>query len=322
MEESLTDRVRSSCKAVAEKAVHVQVNYDYVQPYASLLPLEQAVSPELDIDTHFLRFDDDTVAYYLTLDTINFGSGYFPHLAKRPGRSGYFTIASSLTDYFNTCGPLTAEQLSHLSSEDCTHLLGQSPDNEIVQELMELYARALNQLGRYLIENFNGSYIELIKAAGSSAENLIKLLIQIPFFNDVESYGSMKAYFYKRAQMTVADLSIAFKKEGYGLFKDLDQLTIFADNLVPHVLRIDGILLYTDELADRIDAGQLIPAMSAEEIEIRACAVHAVELIAGELQKSGNNITSHGLDYLLWNRGQQPYYKKVKPRHRTRTVFY
>jgi hypothetical protein len=29
-----------------------------------------------------------------------------------------------------------------------------------------------------------------------------------------------------------------------------------------------------------------------------------------------------GLDYLLWNRGQQPYYKKARPRHRTRTVFY
>ncbi len=27
-------------------------------------------------------------------------------------------------------------------------------------------------------------------------------------------------------------------------------------------------------------------------------------------------------DYRLWNRGQQPYFKQVKPRHRTRTVFY
>jgi hypothetical protein len=28
------------------------------------------------------------------------------------------------------------------------------------------------------------------------------------------------------------------------------------------------------------------------------------------------------LDYLLWTRGQQPEYKRAKPRHRTRTVFY
>ena len=38
MKESLTDKVRSSCKAVSEQSVHVQVNYDYIQPYASLLP--------------------------------------------------------------------------------------------------------------------------------------------------------------------------------------------------------------------------------------------------------------------------------------------
>ena len=322
MEDSLTDKVRSSCKAVAEQAAHVQVNYDYIQPYASLLPLDQATSPELDPETHYMGYDDNTVAYFLTLDTINFGSGYFPHLNKRPGRSGYFSIASSFTDHFNTFGPLTAEQLSHLSFEDCTTLFGQAADNEVIQELMQLFTTALNQLGRFLIEHFNGSFIELIKAAGSSAENLVKLLIQIPFFNDVESYDSIKVHFYKRAQLTAADLSIAFKKEGYGYFNDLDRLTIFADNLVPHVLRIDGILLYTDDLADRIDSGQLIPSMSSEEIEIRACAVHAVELIVKELRKSGNDITSHGLDYLLWNRGQQAYYKKVKPRHRTRTVFY
>ena len=32
----------------------------------------------------------------LVLDSINFGSGWFPTLRKRPGMSGYFTVASSL----------------------------------------------------------------------------------------------------------------------------------------------------------------------------------------------------------------------------------
>jgi hypothetical protein len=98
-------------------------------------------------------------------------------------------------------------------------------------------------------------------------------------------------------------------------------LTIFADNLVPHVLRVDGILLYEEALAARIDSEQLIPPGSMEEVEIRACAVHAVELLTEELRSSGHNVTAMGLDYLLWNRGQQPYYK-ARPRHRTRTVFY
>jgi hypothetical protein len=158
--------------------------------------------------------------------------------------------------------------------------------------------------------------------ADNSAENLLKILSKMPFFNDVEPYGDQTVHFYKRAQLTAADMSIALKGQGAGCFNDLDRLTIFADNLVPHVLRIDGILIYDEDLASRIDAEDLIPSKSKDEVEIRACAVHAVELIKMELQDSGYDVTSLGLDYLLWNRGQQRYYKKIKPRHRTRTVFY
>ena len=51
----------------------------------------------------------------LTLDAINFGSGWFPQLRKREidGRalSGYFTIAWALTDRFRARGPWTAAEL-------------------------------------------------------------------------------------------------------------------------------------------------------------------------------------------------------------------
>ena len=98
-------------------------------------------------------------------------------------------------------------------------------------------------------------------------------------------------------------------------FADLDRLTIFADNLVPHVLRMDGVLVYDPALAARIDAGELLEP-GPEEREIRACAVHACEPIAADWA-----CRRAMLDMWLWNRGQQPHYKAV-PRHRTRTVFY
>jgi hypothetical protein len=56
-------------------------------------------------------------------------------------------------------------------------------------------------------------------------------------------------------------------------------------------------------------------------IEIRAGAVHAVELIRAALGQRGEPVTAMLLDYVLWNRGQEPAYK-ARPRHRTRTVFY
>jgi hypothetical protein len=85
---------------------------------------------------------------------------------------------------------------------------------------------------------------------------------------------------------------------------------------------MDEILAYNAELATRIDVEQLIQAGSREEVEIRACALHAVELIGHELRAAGNRISSMEIDHILWNKGQHPFYKKRKPRHRTRTVYY
>ena len=46
--------------------------------------------------THVRERDLETrAAYWLTLDAINFGSGWFPTLRKRDGRSGYNTIAAA-----------------------------------------------------------------------------------------------------------------------------------------------------------------------------------------------------------------------------------
>src|SRR6188768_970040 len=103
--------IRSACRAVASRASHVKIRLDAIDEYASSLPIDRAIAPTLDLATHYLGDPRDTLAFFVTLDTINFGSGYFPHLKKRPGMSGYFTVASCLTDHFNRHGPMGAEQL-------------------------------------------------------------------------------------------------------------------------------------------------------------------------------------------------------------------
>ncbi|HEU4390898.1 MAG TPA: queuosine salvage family protein [Blastocatellia bacterium] len=292
-----------------------------IPAYAKTLPLDRLMAPEIDPSCHYLGHGDDTVAFILTLDSINFGSGYFPHLRKRPGMSGYFTVASSLTDHFRKRGPVPTEELIRISASDCGRIFNQDEAGP-AGELMSLFARALNDLGSHVGERFSGNFAGLVESAGRSAARLIEELSGMPFFRDVQEYQALKVPFYKRAQLTAGDLSLAFNGKGPGEFHDIDRLTVFADNLVPHVLRVDGLLVYDEQLASRIDSGELIVAGSDEEIEIRACALHAVEMIADELRRSGLNATASRLDYLLWNRGQQPFYKQAKPRHRTRTVFY
>jgi len=302
----LLDEVRANAAAIAMSARSVRVHTDAIRAYATALPLDNIAAPQLDPATHYSGPPEEMRAFVLALDAINFGSGYFPKLTKRAGLSGYFTVAASLKDAYERRGPLSADALQGLSRNDCASIFGQAESREpAVAELMALFSRALNDLGRYVTESFGGSFGALVASAAGSAERLVAILAEMPFYQDVG--------FYKRAQLTAADLSIA----GVAEFTDLRRLTIFADNLVPHVLRVDGVLSYTPELLARIDRAELIPAGSAEELEIRACAVHAVELIRNELP----GVTSMQLDYVLWNRGQAPRYK-ARNRHRTRTVFY
>jgi putative queuosine salvage protein len=236
------------------------------------------------------------VRYLLTLDSINFGSGWFPTLRKRAGSSGYYTVAWALADRFRSDGPWSNTELRELRADQVADVLGQEREHE----LMALYANALNDLGRFLGER---DATAVIDAAGGSAVRLATTLTDMPYFQDEG--------FWKRAQITPNDLALA----GVAEFADLDDLTIFADNLVPHVLRMDGVLGYAPELAERIDSEELLPP-GDEEREIRACAVHACELIARRL-----GIPPRDLDVMLWNRGQGERYK-ARPRHRTRTVYY
>src|SRR5262249_22501882 len=152
------------------------------------------------------------------------------------------------------------------------------------------FSRALNDLGEYLMEQFGGSFVALIEAAQGSAEHLVKILSAMPYFRDVATYKGIDVPFYKRAQIMAADLNLAFGRSTRWAFYDIDRLTIFADNVVPHVLRLDGVLSYQEHLLHRIINNQEIAAGSEEEIEIRACALHAVECLVQEFARNGSRI--------------------------------
>jgi hypothetical protein len=317
---TLPEQVRVSCRAVAEASRLVRINHDRLGSYAETLSFAGVPAPVYDLDYHFRGSPAATIAYVLTLDAINFGSGYFPHLRKRPGLSGYFTIAAALTDRF-AAGPFTAAELSAFRDTDCARLFDQDPANPVAMELMGLFAQAWRELGAFVLTGYDGDFSGVIAAAVGSAARLARLLTAMPFFQDVAGYHGRTVAFYKRAQITVADLALAFDRQGPGHFHDLDQLTMFADNLVPHVLHVDGVLDYDPALAREIEAGTLIPAGSPAEIEIRAVALDAVERLVTALQDRGQPVTALDLDNLLWYRGGQAAYK-AQPRHRTRTVFY
>lgn len=318
--ENILGEVRRGCAAVAANAAFVRIDHERIGPVAASLRRAGIPDPAWDREHHFVGSPADTAAFVLALDSVNFGSGWWPVLRKRPGMSGYLTIASSLTDRFRERGPWSAGDLSRLTLDDCAAVFGQDPVGPAA-DLMGLYARALNDLGAFLLDGWDGDPLGPLAEADGCAERLVALLLRMPLFRDVARFQDREVPILKRAQLAVADVALAFDGSGPGTFHDLDRLTIFADNLVPHVLRLDGVLRYDPALLARIDRGEPIPAGSREETEIRAVAVHAAELLAGSLRSGGEEISAARLDYLLWHRGQDPAIK-ANPRHRTRTTAY
>lgn len=133
---------------------------------------------------------------------------------------------------------------------------------------------------------------------------------------------------------------------------------MFADYRVPAVLRQVGVLRYSDRLAARVAAGELVEPGGREEAEIRGCTIHAVELlraavarrvrrraVAGEEEEApsvllpdasrGGPARPHAsqappgapppisvaVDWHLWEVGEAARFE-APPHHRTLTVYY
>lgn len=297
---TLPDEVRAHAARLAGSARSVRIDRERLE--ALRWPAD-APPAALDPTWHYLEDSElDVATYLLTVGAVNFGSGWFPTLAKRRGPdgrtvSGSITVAWGLADRFRAHGPWTNAELRAMRTEELAAAVGQRPDHE----LMALHAQALRELGRFLGER---SALDLISEARGSAARLARTLAEgMTLWRDPG--------FAKRAQLLPSELALA----GLARFDDLDRLTTFADNLVPHVLRQEGVLVYDAPLAAHVDAERLLPAGPWER-EIRGSAVHACATLAPRL-----GLSEHELDHLLWTRGQAPEHK-ARPRHRHRTVFY
>jgi Potential Queuosine, Q, salvage protein family len=305
----LLDQLRSACAVVAGRAEHVRLEHERTSAYVATLPIDLSADgpdPEVHL-TDGTR--EELAAFWLTLDAINFGSGWFPTLRKQAGRSGYHTIAAGIKSRFAAEGSWSAEALATIDAGEVAHTLGQDPGHE----LMTLFADSLNDLGSRVAADYGGLFAGVVDGAGSSAVALVERLAGWRCFDDTSQYNGLAVPFLKRAQIAAADLARA----GVAAFRDLDRLTMFADNLVPHVLRLDGLLSYDPALLERIEREELIEHGSLEEIEIRACALHAVSLLAGERPGA----LEADIDAVLWHRGQEARYK-AEPRHRSRCTAY
>lgn len=318
--------VASDCAWVAEQAEHVKINHDKIGEYAEFIvdKYKGQAMPELfSPECHYINPDskEDTINYIFALDSINFASGYFRVLkSKYDVDLSYYHIADMLKNAFENDKLNTSQKWQEASSTDFFEFLdineGQYPEAD---EMVGIFVEALKDTGDLLVNDYKGSSCKFIEDCDYSSIEIAQRLSELKYFNDYSDYKGKKIAILKRAQILPADIDLVYRP----YLTDVEQLTIFADNVVPHTLHHDGVLSYSDELADKIESKTPIKNGGEEEVEMRACSIHAVELMKEFLHAAKKTeVRSVDLDRVLWHRGQDEKKFTSKTTHVTASHYY
>ncbi|GAB2282700.1 hypothetical protein Dimus_017238 [Dionaea muscipula] len=276
------EEVRASCAWVASHSSHVLVDSSGIEKVVESI---EGSIPKVEWDFEGIHYFDGgplTIQYLLVLDAINFcfwpdEELSYDHLAL--GLKKALKRDNSILD---------ADRLQKYTGPDLRELLEWPRPLPLEDER----ARLLREVGNELEKSFGGKASILVSASGKSAVKLVGLLTShFPGFRDHSIYKGHQVFLYKRAQIFAADLWGAFKGQGYGEFSDIGSITMFADYIVPAVLRSLGVLRYSSSLSDIIESSHEIGSGSEQEVELRACCIYAVEKMRDLIRiKSGKQV--------------------------------
>jgi hypothetical protein len=176
---------------------------------------------------------------------------------------------------------LDAEKLVNVSTETVTSWF-----HPFVPPQLDERVRKVQEVGEVLLHFFKGHALNLIREANYSAVEAVRLILAyFPGFRDHAVYKGEHVHFYKRAQILIGDVWAAYgrRSTGVGSFHDIDKLTMFgkrhpgflsgqrvnpsyspslADYRVPQLLRPEGVMVYSGELADLVDSKKEIASGS------------------------------------------------------------
>ncbi|OTA79463.1 hypothetical protein M434DRAFT_25729 [Hypoxylon sp. CO27-5] len=273
--------------------------------------------------------DESTVAFIFTMDLLNFS---FWSLRPEDERfavsyrdktwTGYWSLVASLQRALEEDIPITDphywQNEEECNIESLRHVFRSCTDEEI--PLLEARLACLREAGQVLYE---------VEAANKSAAGLVNQLARdFDCFRDEFRFeGRRKPIrFLKRAQILVADIWACFNGEGYGEFRDIDKITMFADYRVPQILATLGCIGYSPPLLAIVARGDILESGHSYEIQLRACSIWCVELIRREIKRQHPEakINAILIDFFLYDTMKQleAQGKETIPHHRTRSIWY
>lgn len=320
------NKILTSTKFVVDNSKHVKINHDKIDEFCKSFKESNPCHWINDSPSDMSKLSDkEKLNFMFILSSLNFcywGDPKWSINYRGKEYDGFYGMIAALINATENKIPLLDFNfLSNIPKEAFERTIypnGKHTEIPLFNERLNI----LREIGTSLKDNFNCDLSRLIDESKKDSLKLLNLIItNFPSFDDSSEYKGKNIYFYKRAQLFIADIHQFFKGKKYGDFFNIDELTAFADYKVPQILRKIGILEYSKDLSNKIDNLMEIQKGTEEEIEIRAGMIWSIELIKEKLKVKIPGITSNEIDHYLWILSLSKN-KDDKPYHRTRTIAY
>lgn len=300
-----------------------------------------------------LRFDDvlAEMNYIALRGYLNIGSGYRKELKSATGRGAAETITFGMLSLFISQTAPTAEWMAGLTRSDVSELFGLQYQQEKAHPtitgiylmertelagLLDLLYDLLTDCGRTLMQKNHRSLAHFIldvsKAPAGErpkANRLVEALVTtFRGLRDAALWRDKPIFVFKKAQLIAADCWRAFRNKAPAnfAFDDVDQLSVFADNVLPACLISLGLIKVSGDIAtlieEQTDLG-LPPAVSSQiDSRLRAAAIAICDHIVDRARERGKEMTAADLDYYLWSLGKEAAYRGLKRPVNKQTLYY
>jgi len=321
--------VLSSVQEVVKSAQLVGINHNKITEVADWMAYEEFAKPDGSMLFDFGNDPDVLMDFTLVVNTMNFAFTDFStgvkfetdYMGKRWCDSE--AMLACLHRAINSGIPFfSGEYLAKVTRKDLESVFSGTIEMPMLDERVTLF----NEVGRILVDKYQGRYSTFVRSCAprlyANGDGLLeRLTTEFPRFRDVSIYNGSEVHIYKLAQLGIWGMHLALSPRGAWKLEDADNLTAFADYIVPVGLRVMGIFEYTPELEKQINSLVEVPRNSQAEIELRASSIYVIAKLTEEINKRRSGmepLLQPQVDFRFW----KTYHATHWPHHLTKTVMY
>jgi len=321
--------VLASLQPVVDGAKLVRINHEKITEVANWMAYEEFAKPDGSMLFDFGNDPDVLMDFTLVVNTMNFAFTDFTtgvkfetdYMGKRWCDSE--AMLACLHRAINVGIPFfSGEYLAMVTRKDLESVFAGTIEMPMLDERVVLF----NEVGRVLVEKYQGRYSTFVRSCAprlyANGDGLLeRLTTEFPRFRDVSMYHGSEVHIYKLAQLGIWGMHLALSPRGAWKLEDADNLTAFADYIVPVGLRVMNIFEYTPELEKQINSLVEVKRDSEAEVELRASSIYVIAKLTEEINKRRPGmepLLQPQVDFRFW----KTYHATHWPHHLTKTVMY